>query len=47
MATHSSVLAWRSPQTEEPSGLQSWGRKETDTTEQLTTQEDKERKWGV
>ena len=25
MATHSSVLAWRSPQTEEPGGLQSWG----------------------
>ena len=36
MATHSSVLAWRSPQTEEPGGLQSWGRKESDTTEQLT-----------
>ena len=23
MATHSSILAWRSPQTEEPGGLQS------------------------
>ena len=23
MATHSSILAWRIPQTEEPSGLQS------------------------
>ena len=25
MATHSSTLAWRSPQTEEPGGLQSMG----------------------
>ena len=25
MATHSSVLAWRIPQTEEPGGLQSTG----------------------
>ena len=33
MATHSSILAW----TEEPGGLQSWGRKESDTTEQLST----------
>ena len=30
MATHSSILAWRSPWTEEPGGLQS---KESDTTE--------------
>ena len=36
MATHSSILAWRIPWTEEPSGLQSWGLKESDTTEQLT-----------
>ena len=27
MATHSSVLAWRIPGTEEPGGLQSMGRK--------------------
>ena len=35
MATHSSVLAWRIPWTEEPSRLQSmgWGHKELDTTE--------------
>ena len=33
MATHSSVLAWRIPGTEEPGGLQSMGRKESDTTE--------------
>ena len=31
MATHSGVLAWRNPWTEEPGGLQ--GRKELDTTE--------------
>ena len=27
MATHSSILAWRIPWTEKPSGLQLWGRK--------------------
>ena len=36
MAAHPSVLAWRIPWTEEPGGLQSMGRKESDTTEQLT-----------
>ena len=35
MATHSSTLAWRTPWTEEPGGLQSMGRKESDTTERL------------
>ena len=25
MATRSSILAWKSPWTEEPGGLQSWG----------------------
>ena len=33
MATHSSTLAWKIPWTEEPGGLQSTGRKESDTTE--------------
>jgi len=35
MATHSSILVWRIPWTEEPGGLQysPWGRKEWDTTE--------------
>ena len=37
MATHSSILAWRVPWTEEPGGLQSTGRKESDTTEQART----------
>ena len=33
MATHSSILAWRIPWTEERGGLHPWGRKESDTTE--------------
>ena len=34
MATHSSILPWRIPWTEEPAGLYSpWGCKELDTTE--------------
>ena len=33
MATHSSILAWRIPWTEEPGGLQSLGSQESDTTE--------------
>ena len=32
---HSSTLAWNIPWMEEPGGLQSMGRKESDTTEQL------------
>ena len=30
MATHSSILAWEIPWTEEPGGLHPWGRKESD-----------------
>ena len=33
MATHSSILAWRIPWTEELGELQSTGRKQSDTTE--------------
>ena len=33
MATHSSILAWRIPCTEEPSRLQSMGLQSRDTTE--------------
>ena len=33
MATHSSILAWRIPWTEESGGLQSYGCKQLDTTE--------------
>ena len=32
MASHSSILAWRIPWTEEP-GYSPWGRKELDTPE--------------
>ena len=35
MATHSIILAWKIPWTEEPGGPQSWGRQEPDMTEQL------------
>ena len=35
MATNSSILAWRIPWMEELGGLQSMGRKESDTTERL------------
>ena len=36
MATHSSILAWEIPWTEEPGALQSMGSQKSDTTEQLT-----------
>ena len=36
MVTHSSILAWRIPWTEEPGGLQSMGCKESDATGRLT-----------
>ena len=36
METHSSILTWRIPCTEEPGGLPSLGHKESDITEQLT-----------
>ena len=34
--THSSILAWRIPWTEEPGGLQPMGSQESDMTEQLS-----------
>ena len=38
MATHSSILAWRIPWTEEPGGLHSpWGHKGSDMTEAINT----------
>ena len=36
MATHSSILAWEIPQTEEPGGLRLWDPEESDMTERLT-----------
>ena len=52
MATHSTILAWRIPWTEELGGLQSTGRKESDTTERLhfrvlTRKEQKEVSLGI
>ena len=35
MAIHLSTIAWKIPWTEEPGRLQSWGRKESNTTEGL------------
>ena len=35
MATHSSVLAWKIPWTEEPGGLQSMGLQRLDMTEHV------------
>ena len=35
MSTHSSILSWSFPWTEEPGRLQSMGSQELDTTEQL------------
>ena len=37
MATLSSLLAWRSPQTEELEGHSPWGHGESDRTERLST----------
>ena len=37
MVTHSSLLAWRIPWTEEPGRLQSMGSQVLDTTERLNT----------
>ena len=36
VATHSSILAWRIPWTEEPGKLHPWGHKESDKTERLS-----------
>ena len=36
MATYSRILAWKIPWTEEPGGLRSWGREESDTTYRLS-----------
>ena len=38
MATHSSILAWTIPETEEPSGLPSMGSHRKDTTEVIQQQ---------
>ena len=42
-ATHSSILAWKIPQTEEPGGLWPWDCKVSDMTEQLHSLTQEER----
>ena len=37
MTTHSNILTWKIPRTEEPGGLQSMGPQELDMTELLST----------
>ena len=34
MATHSNILAWRIPRTEEPGGYSPWVHKESDMSEE-------------
>ena len=36
IATHSSVLAWRIPRTEDPGRYSPWGRRELDATKRLS-----------
>ena len=36
MATHSGILSWKIPGTEEPVGYSPWGHKELDTTERFS-----------
>ena len=36
MVTHSSILAWKTPWTEESDRHRTWGHKQSDTTEWLT-----------
>ena len=38
MVAHSSILAWRIPETEEPGGLHPMWSQELDLTEQLSTE---------
>ena len=46
MATHSSILSWRIPWTEEPGGLHPCGHKESDTTEGLTHKHTQTIEWS-
>ena len=47
MATHSSILAWRIPWTEEPGGLHSMGSQEFYMTERLTHSTHEESSWRL
>ena len=42
MATHSSILAWRIPRTEEPGGCSPWGPKGSDRTDKQAMGEERE-----
>ena len=42
MATHSSILAWEIPWTEDVGGLQSMGSQELDTTERLNNKNNRQ-----
>ena len=46
MSTHSSILAWRIPWTEEPGGLWSRGSQESDMTERLNKHHNLSFGWG-
>ena len=46
MASHSSILSWRIPWTEEPGGLHPCGHKESDTTEGLTHKHTQTIEWS-
>ena len=47
MATHSSILAWRISQTEEPARLQSMGSQKSDRTELSTHTQKLLVKWNL
>ena len=47
MATHSSILAWRIPGTEEHGGLLSVGHTESDTTKATNSSSSREKKEGM
>ena len=47
MATHSSILAWKMPWTEEPGGIQSmWVTEESDTIWQLKSNSKAASRWS-
>ena len=46
MATHSSILAWRTAWTEEPGVCSPWGHRESDTTEWPTQHNSKYIQWN-
>ena len=47
MATHSSVLTWKTPLKEEPGGLQSWGCKELETIEHIRVDKESQSQFQI